>query len=118
MRSPLRAISRRLRRLWRREDGTATIEFTIFVPIVLVIFVAAIEAGAYMIRHVMLERGLDLVLRDFRLGRLNSLNHDQLRDRICDRVSLISDCRNNLKVWMQPIDPASWSDEQQRLSHV
>lgn len=104
----LERLGLRLSRWWRREDGTATIEFTIFVPITIFIFMASMEAGLYMVRHVMMERGLDLVIREFRLGRLVSLNNSQLRDRICEATPMIFDCQNRLKVWMEPIDTTTF----------
>ncbi|MCB6178910.1 pilus assembly protein [Rhodobacter sp. Har01] len=106
--SPLRVLGRRLRRLWRREDGTATIEFVIFIPVVLGIFMASVEAGYYMIRHVSMERGLDLVMRQFRLGNLGLVTHDQLRDLICEATPILKDCQSELKVWLKPVDTANW----------
>jgi hypothetical protein len=100
-------LGRRLRRLWRREDGTATIEFVIFVPVVINIFMASVEAGFYMIRHVMLERGVDMVMREFRLGHLGAVNHDDLRDMICDATPIMGECQNILKISLQPIDTSS-----------
>lgn len=102
-------LGRRLRRLWRREDGTATIEFVIFVPVVVTIFMASVESGFYMIRHVMLERGVDMVMRDFRLGRLGQVDHDELRDLICDATPIMGDCQSVLKVSLEPIDTATWA---------
>lgn len=102
-------MGRGLRRLWRRENGTATIEFAIFVPITLLIFLASVESGYYMMRHALLERGLDLVMRDFRLGRLASASHDDIRNRICDAVPILHNCRSELKVWSQPINTTTWA---------
>lgn len=109
IRRPLSRLGQRLRRLWRREDGTATIEFVIFVPVVLTIFMASVESGFYMIRHVMLERGVDLVMREFRLGTLGAVSHDQLRNLICDATPILGDCQNILKVSLEPINTATWT---------
>jgi hypothetical protein len=109
MPSLLSGLGRRLRRLWRREDGTATIEFVIFVPVVVTIFMASVESGFYMIRHVMLERGVDLVMREFRLGHLGSVTHDELRDLICEATPIMNDCQSILKVSLEPINTASWT---------
>lgn len=105
---PLSALRRHLRRLWRREDGTATIEFVIFVPVVVGLFMASVEAGFYMIRHVSLERGLDLVMRDFRLGNLGTISHDDLRTLVCNATPILTNCENELKVWIKPVDTANW----------
>lgn len=102
-------LRRHLRRLFRREDGTATIEFVIFFPITLTVFMASVEAGWYTMRSVMLERGLDLVMRDFRLGRLVPVDHDVVRDLICDASPLLTDCQAELKVWIAPINTANWT---------
>ena len=104
----LRHFGRRLARGFRREDGTATIEFVFVVPIVLTIFMASMESGLYMIRHVMMERALDLVMREFRLGRLGTVTHDQLRNLICDTSPYITDCRSVLKVSLEPVDTTTW----------
>jgi len=103
------ALRGRLRRLWRREDGTATIEFVIVTPMVIMIFMASIEAGFYMIRHVMLERGVDMVMREFRLGRLGTVDQDELRDLICDATPIMNDCQSILKVALEPVDTATWT---------
>lgn len=102
-------LRRQLRRLWRREDGTASIEFAIFVPIVVTLFMASVEAGYYMIRHVMLERGLDLVMRDYRLGRLPEIKHNELRALICDAAPIIQDCNSKMKVWVGPLNTTTWT---------
>lgn len=102
IRSTLRRLARRFR---RREDGTATIEFVIFVPTVVMIFMASIEAGFYMAKHVMLERGLDLVIRDVRLGNipLAEMNAAGLRQRICAATPMLVDCPSILKIEMRPV---------------
>jgi hypothetical protein len=93
----------RLFRNFRKEDGTATIEFVICVPVVLTIFMASVEAGFYMAKHVMMERGLDMVIRDVRLGNVPSINHNVLRTRICDVTPILKDCETILKVEMRPV---------------
>lgn len=102
-------IARRLRRLWRRENGNATVEFAIVVPVTIMLFMASIESGLFMIRHVMLERGLDLVMRDFRLGRLTEASHDDIRNMICDNAGVLNNCEDDLKVWLQPISTTTWA---------
>ena len=107
---PRRGLIRRLHRLWRREDGTATIEFVMCVPLVIMLFMASMESGLFMIRHVMMERALDIVMRDFRLGRLNPLSHNQIRDRVCAASPMEMNCATKTKVWMDPVNPAAWTN--------
>lgn len=100
---------RPLRRLWRREDGTASIEFVVMFPVVTTVFMASVEAGFYMTKNVMLERGFDLVMRDFKLGKMGSVDHTELRDAICAATPIITDCQSELKIWMAPVDMATWN---------
>lgn len=104
----LASLGRRLRRMWRREDGTASIEFVMFVPVVVTIFMASIESGFYMIKHVMLERGVDMVMRDYRLGNMGLPEYEDLRDQICDATPIIHNCRSELKLWVSPVNTATW----------
>ena len=97
-------LMRRLAARFRREEGTATVEFVLAIPVLMTIFMASFESGMFMVRHVMLEQALDHVMRDLRLGVMGaSITHDQLRDAVCDRTVIIKDCRNSLKVELQPI---------------
>lgn len=103
------ALRRGLGRFWRCEDGNASIEFTIAVPATLMIFMASVEAGYYMIRHVMMERGLDLVMREYRLGRYPQVTHNQLRTLICNATPILQNCEQELKVWVGPINTSTWA---------
>ncbi len=99
----IRALSRLFRRA-RREDGTATIEFVIVVPIVMSVFVAAVEAGFYMTKRALLERGLDLVMRDVRLGYVTNINGaNALRELVCAATPIMADCEDTLRVEMRLI---------------
>jgi hypothetical protein len=99
------------------ERGTATIEFVFFVPIVILIFLASVESSYYMVRHVMLERSVDIVVRDVRLGNLDYLKgqsqyaqHDKLKELIC-KTSLLNagqTCKDSLKIWMQTVSTADF----------
>ncbi len=102
----------RFARFLADERGTATIEFVMIVPIVLLIFMASVESSLYMARYVMLERSVDIVVRDIRLGRLDDLTHTQLKRRICQTSALVSstqDCVDSMLIWMQPINTADFA---------
>lgn len=103
----IRALSRLFRRA-RSEDGTATIEFVIVVPIVMTIFVASVEAGFYMTKHALMERGLDLVMRDIRLGHVGTFGENKLRKLICDATPILSDCESTLMVEMRPVSTSTF----------
>ncbi|WP_431300469.1 TadE/TadG family type IV pilus assembly protein [Tabrizicola sp. BL-A-41-H6] len=103
----------RLQHFLKAEDGTSTIEFCFVVPLVLTIFFASFESSYYMVRHVMLERSVDQVVRDLRLGTLiptgttPTAGHALLKDAICKRSALISSlngCLDSIRIWLQPLN--------------
>ncbi len=94
------------------ERGTATIELVLLLPIIMTIFFASFESSFYMIRSVMLERSVDIVVRDIRLGRLDDLSHRELKELICQTSSIIGDvpvCVDSMSIWMQPINTATFA---------
>jgi hypothetical protein len=103
---------RSLRQFLADQRGTATIEFLFVVPTVMLIFTASFEGSFYTIRHVMLERSVDLVIRDIRLGKLDDFDHDSLKTMICAQSRIIgseADCVDAMMIWMQPINTADFA---------
>ena len=49
-------------RLWR-EDGTATMEFVLMVPVFLTIFMASFESSLLMVRQILLDQSVDQSMR-------------------------------------------------------
>ncbi len=96
--------------LWRKareEDGSATIPFVIFLPFFLTLVISSLEIGMVMMRQVMLERAVDLSVRDLRLD-LWSGDYDQFKDLVCSRASVIPDCRNVIAVELRPVSTITW----------
>ena len=78
-----RWVRRALRRLVRGEGGTATVEFVIlFFPFVLVM-TNAIEGSVLMMRWSMLDRGLDMAVRELRLSGNAPPTFEAFRDSVC-----------------------------------
>lgn len=93
-------------------SGEASIEFVFIFPILFTIFTASFESSMYMARYVMFDRAVDLTVRQLRLGTLLKPTHQNLKDTICRSgmlISSVSDCVNSMKIWMQPIDTASFN---------
>ncbi|MCJ7874680.1 pilus assembly protein [Marinovum sp. 2_MG-2023] len=105
MRSMMRAAARRF---CRDERGTATIDFAIIVTMFATILGASVEMGYLNIRHAMLERGLDTTVRELRLATGFVPGHDAIRQSICDRAGIITDCAENLRLEMKVVDPRSF----------
>lgn len=108
-------LRRRYARLVHREDGNATVEFMFIVPIYMALMVMSVELSMITLRHTMVERGLDIAVRDIRLGTGDfTLNqdtqeeqdtaaqnyHDKIKKRICEEVYVINDCENSIKLQM------------------
>lgn len=91
------------------ESGSTTIEFVIFFPIVLSLFMMAFELGLTTTRSTMLERGTDLVVRDLRLGTGTVPDYETIRDRICNNAKLIPNCAEKLRVELRSMPAADWS---------
>ncbi|WP_324753706.1 pilus assembly protein [Roseovarius sp. Pro17] len=105
---------RALARLTHREDGNASVEFMVIMPLYMALLIMSLELSFITLRHTMLERGLDIAVRDIRLGTgkftptpgndddgtATQAYHDTIKKRICDEAYVINDCENNLKLEM------------------
>lgn len=104
-------ISRALARFARGSSGTASVEFAILFPPIFFLFASGIEAGLLMTRNVMLERSVDLAVRDLRLGTPTPPSYEELREQICQQMLLDQNfsCLDNLQVELQPVSSETWS---------
>lgn len=93
-----------LRHFRRDEDGNATVEFAILFPFFIFMFCAAVELGMITFRHSMLERGLDLAVRDVRLTTGANFQHNDIKDLTCQYAGFLPDCDTQLHLEMQPLD--------------
>ncbi|MDK3019477.1 TadE/TadG family type IV pilus assembly protein [Pseudodonghicola flavimaris] len=100
----------RLHRLWRAEDGNATIEFAIVFPAIITIMLSGLELGFITLEHAMLERAMDLTARDIRLGTGTAPQHDDIKNMICGYAGFIPNCDTNLRLEMIQVDPRAWTD--------
>jgi len=103
---------RRLRKLLRRfvgENGSATIEFVILFPFFIGLFASSYEAAFVTMRQVMLERAVDIVVRNIRLGIGGTPTHDGIKADICNTAGIIPDCMNSLHIEMESISKDTWA---------
>jgi hypothetical protein len=99
------ALIRRLRRFRRDEDGTVTIEFVIWFSVVFMLLASSIEIAYMNLRHAMMERAVDVVVRDIRLGTGSPPDYETVRQRICDTAEVIDNCTGNVTLEMIQVDP-------------
>jgi len=108
-----KAIAARLRTAARRiagaEEGTATIEFVLFFPVFMTVFMSAFESGLLMTRQVMLERAMDMSIRNLRLGVWDNPTPEMLKQKICDWATIIPDCMGSLMMELRPVSTATWT---------
>mgnify|MGYP003471901872 CR=1 FL=1 len=100
------------------ETGTASIEFVLIVPLILTIFFASFESSYYMVRHVMLERSVDILVRDIRLGKMDYMKtmtqaeqHASLKTALCT-ISILNSkqgCVDSMTIWLQAINTADFA---------
>jgi len=105
----IKTLTNTMRDFFRREDGNATIDFVIAFPVFMGLFLSAYEGGVLSTRHVMLERGLDVAVREVRIGKLKNPTNDSLTKRICDVARIIPDCTNQVRLEMISVDPRNFT---------
>ncbi|MCF7700875.1 TadE/TadG family type IV pilus assembly protein [Loktanella sp. M215] len=98
-----------LRRFRRSEAGTSTFEFMILFPVVWMMFGLTMESGMYSMQQVMLERGLDLTVRDVRLGVMDNPTRETLIAQTCAYALILNNCESSLRMEMIPADVRSWT---------
>ncbi|MEP3036863.1 MAG: TadE/TadG family type IV pilus assembly protein, partial [Pseudoruegeria sp.] len=107
---PLLHLRRKLQLFWKDDSGNSTIEFAILAPIFLSILFAAVEIGVLSYKQVALDRGVDMTVRDLRLGKYSAPDADDLRDSICFYADvIISDCSSNLLLELRTVATDSWA---------
>lgn len=89
-------IPKRLRRFARDEQGNAVVEYVIMLPLVLGMFFFSFESGYMVLRAAMLERSLDMTVRDLRIGLLRNPTVEFLHQRLCSRTDMFDDCENSV----------------------
>jgi len=98
-----------IRKFRANEDGNATVEFALIIPVFLMILMSTVELGLITIKQSMLERAMDLTVRDLRLGTGADQQHDDIRDSICARSGFIDNCETSLRLEMIQVDPFNWT---------
>jgi hypothetical protein len=101
-----RALSKRFR---RDENGAVTVEFVILFPFYIFLFCSAFEVGMYLLRQILLDRGLDETVRSLRLGVYPAAwstppTRDNVKSTVCLNTPVIADCSNQLNLELIDVD--------------
>lgn len=97
-----------LRRFIRGEEATATLEFCIVFPIVIILFIAVFETAMILIRQVMLERALDNSVRLLRTTANDQVTVSDIRTHICSNTVVMPNCQDVLVVDLREIVPPNY----------
>ncbi|WP_372885656.1 TadE/TadG family type IV pilus assembly protein [Shimia sp.] len=102
-------MTRFLKRFRKEDAGHASIEFAIMFPVFFFILLSSIELGVMTVRSALLERALDVVVREIRLTTGSAPSHQKLREMLCSETNVVPDCLNNLALEMYLVDPRAWA---------
>lgn len=91
------------------ESGNSTIDFMMMLPAAMFFAATSYETGTFGVRNMMLERAVDVTVRDVRIGAIPEPTHDLLKERICEAASVIPNCMQNVKLEMVRKDPRAWT---------
>ncbi len=98
---------RKFRTFLKASSGAATVEFVIIFPLLIAIVFSTFELGWITTRQMMLDRGLNLTIRDLRLGRIPNPTHNTLKALVCDRSLILRDCINSIHMELIPMSLAT-----------
>ncbi len=93
-----RTLLRYLRRFHKDESGQATVEFIFYFSFVALILAASIEVGIVNLRNAMMDRGLDLTVREIQLGTETPPTYAEIKAAVCRRAAIIPQCEANLRL--------------------
>ena len=99
---------------WRRfrgdENGSVMlIEFAILSPLLFGCLIMSVEMSFFAIRHMLLDRGLDMTVRFVRLNTNTPMSHQTIKDKICETAGFLQDCEETLRLEMIRVDPRDFA---------
>lgn len=86
------------------ETGAVIADFAVMLPVFVMFLLSSVEMGMMTFRQTMLERGLDMAVRDLRLGLVEDPTHAKVKTDICHYAGFLPDCANGLRLEMQPVN--------------
>lgn len=102
------SLRQRLRALLRKEDGAVTIEFLIWFPTFLMIFLWMIDGSILLARATLFERAVDIAIRDVRLGISGIDEPEEFVARVCEEFTM-ENCEDLVVVQMNRVNTTTWA---------
>ena len=98
----------RLKNLLKRhrhdDSGVATVEFVLVFPFFAFMIMGGYEIGYYTVSGAMLDRGLDMAVRDVRLGKMPSVTLPSLKSATCQYARYVRKCEENIHIALESVD--------------
>lgn len=94
-----------LKRFRKSEDGLASIEFVVAIPLLLSMLIFAWELGLALVRQSLLEQAVDVTVREVRLGHVVADDFEKMRDYMCHVTRIIPNCPERLKLELRVVHP-------------
>ncbi len=85
-----------LRKKRKSEEGGSTVEFVIVFPVFIAIVLSMFESGWLMTKYMMLDRGVDMAVRDLKLGIMINPTPEELRTQICEYSAIFNNCEQEM----------------------
>lgn len=85
------------------DSGSSTVEFAILFPIFIFILMGGYEIGYYTVSSTMLDRGLDMAVRDVRLGIMGEVDLPTLKSSVCNYATYVRNCEANIHIALEPV---------------
>ena len=102
-------LLRPFKRFRKDESGHSVIEFAITFPAMLFLLLSGVELALISLQHSMLERAMDMTVRDIRLSTGSAPQHDDIKELLCQRAGFIDNCSDNMLLEMVLLDPRNWT---------
>jgi hypothetical protein len=100
---------------WRRpfsrladEEGSATVEFVVILPVFLLVLLSAIETGMLVVRQSLLERAAGITLREIKIDGSGSGSLSQHKQDFCEASILFAQCEQTVFFTFDTLDTDSW----------
>ncbi|SLN37282.1 hypothetical protein AQS8620_01358 [Aquimixticola soesokkakensis] len=103
-------LARPFKRFKRDESGAAaTVELVLIYPAILLLMMVGYEISYLSVSQAMLERGLDMAVRDLRLGRTGQVTPAKLASATCEYARYVRNCESRIIVELDPVSTDDWS---------
>lgn len=97
----------------RGRGGNATVEFVVLFPMMFTLICVMLDMSLMMSRYVLVERAVDQVVRELRLGQMPQITAANVRlalqNRLCADLEIVSTCSTSTTVELTPISRTTFA---------